>query len=95
MIGDTIRSLRETAGFSQADIARKLSVTRSSVNAWEGGLSAPTAVFIVELSKLFHVSTDFLLGLNNDEAIFVDHLTNEEKQLLYSLIKYFDEKHVD
>ena len=47
MIGDTIRILRERAGYSQSELARRLSVTRSSVNAWESGLSAPTAVYII------------------------------------------------
>ena len=65
MIGDTIRILRERAGYSQSELARRLSVTRSSVNAWESGLSAPTAVYIIELARLFHVSTDFILGLES------------------------------
>ena len=55
MIGDTIRYLREQAGYSQSELAKRLGVTRSSVNAWESGLSAPTAVYIIELSKLFHI----------------------------------------
>ena len=69
MVCDTIKSLRETAGLSQSALAKRLGVTRSSVNAWEMGLSIPTAQYIVELSQLFHVSTDYLLGLNNTQAI--------------------------
>lgn len=67
-------------------------MTRSSVNAWEMGLSIPTAQYIVELSQLFHVSTDYLLGLNNTQAIYIDRLSQEEKQILYSLIHYFQDK---
>ena len=43
MIADNIKRLRENAGLSQAALARKLGVTRASVNAWEMELSAPTA----------------------------------------------------
>ena len=89
---DTIKSLRETAGLSQSALAKRLGVTRSSVNAWEMGLSIPTAQYIVELSQLFHVSTDYLLGLNNTQAIYIDRLSQEEKQILYSLIHYFQDK---
>ncbi len=89
MVCDTIKSLRETAGLSQSALAKRLGVTRSSVNAWEMGLSIPTAQYIVELSQLFHVSTDYLLGLNNTEALYIDRLSQEEKQILYSLIHYF------
>ena len=92
MVCDTIKSLRETAGLSQSALAKRLGVTRSSVNAWEMGLSIPTAQYIVELSQLFHVSTDYLLGLNNTQAIYIDRLIQEEKQILYSLIHYFQDK---
>ena len=92
MVCDTIKSLRETAGLSQSALAKRLGVTRSSVNAWEMGLSIPTAQYIVELSQLFHVSTDYLLGLNNTQAIYIDRLSQGEKQILYSLIHYFQDK---
>lgn len=92
MIGERIRSLRDKAGYSQAELARKLSVTRSSVNAWESGLSAPTAVYIVELAHLFHVSSDYLLGLNSSESISLEGLTNEEVQILYKLLDYFSSR---
>lgn len=92
MVCDTIKSLRETAGLSQSALAKRLGVTRSSVNAWEMWLSIPTAQYIVELSQLFHVSTDYLLGLNNTQAIYIDRLSQEEKQILYSLIHYFQDK---
>ena len=90
--GREVKSLRETAGLSQSALAKRLGVTRSSVNAWEMGLSIPTAQYIVELSQLFHVSTDYLLGLNNTQAIYIDRLSQEEKQILYSLIHYFQDK---
>ena len=61
-------------------------------SGWEMGLSIPTAQYIVELSQLFHVSTDYLLGLNNTQAIYIDRLSQEEKQILYSLIHYFQDK---
>ena len=92
MICDTIKLLRETAGLSQTALAKKLGVTRSAVNAWEMGLSIPTAQYIVALSQLFHVSTDYLLGLDTKEAIYIDQLSSEEKNLLYSMIDYFNKK---
>ena len=90
MIGDTIRTLREQAGYSQAELSRKLSVTRSSVNAWESGLSAPTAAYIIELARLFHVSSDFILGLDTSQQINLAGLTEQEIHILYSLLDYFD-----
>ena len=92
MICDNIRDLREKAGFSQAELARKLGVTRSSVNAWEMGLSTPTTQYVVALAKIFHVSADYLLGLDSEKCISLDGYTQEEIEVLYSLIKYFDSR---
>jgi transcriptional regulator with XRE-family HTH domain len=89
MIGDKIRELRERAGYSQSELARRLSVTRSSVNAWESGLSAPTAVYIVELAKLFRVTSDYLLDLDTSSTLNLSGLTEEELRLVYSLLDYF------
>ncbi len=90
MIGDTIRALREKAGYSQSELARRLTVTRSSVNAWESGLSAPTAAYIVDLAKLFHVTSDYILGLETTNHINLSGLTEQEVKILYSLLDYFD-----
>ena len=68
MISDRIKQLRETAGYSQAQLAKKPDVTRSSVNAWEMGISVPSTHYIVELANIFHVSTDYLLGINTSAS---------------------------
>lgn len=90
MIYDKIKILREEAGYSQSQLAKKLDVTRSSVNAWEMGLSTPTTNYIVALAKLFHVSADYLLGLSNQKSIILDTYSKEEIELIYKLLAYFD-----
>lgn len=79
-------------GVSQATLAKRIGVTRSAVNAWEMGLSVPTAQYIVELSQFFHVSADYILGLENREAIFVDSLSEKEKKIIFDLYEYFISK---
>lgn len=91
MIYDMIKTLREEAGYSQTQLAKKLDVTRSSVNAWEMGLSTPTTHYVVELAKLFHISTDYLLGMESEKHIVLDGYNKSEIELIYNLIKYFDE----
>ena len=92
MIGETIKRLREDAGFSQSALAKKLGVTRSAVNAWEMGLSAPTTQYVVDMARLFRVSSDYLLGLTTEATLVLDGLSEEEKRILYSLIDYFNQK---
>ena len=90
MISDTIKTLRGRANMSLEALAKKIDVTRSSVNAWEMGLSTPTTQYVVGIAKLFHVSADYLLGMEAKASIVLDGYTPEEIELLYSLIKYFD-----
>ena len=92
MICDRIKQLREQAGYSQAQLAKRLDVTRSSVNAWEMGLSMPTTQYVVALATLFHVSADYLLGLTASSSIVLDGYMQEEIELLYKLIRYFDDQ---
>ena len=63
MIAEKVKCLREKSSLTQSALAKKLNVTRSSVNAWEMGISVPSTTLLVELAKLFHVSTDYLLGI--------------------------------
>ncbi len=90
MISERIKMLRGKTEMSQAQLAKRLDVTRSSVNAWEMGISAPTTQYVVAMAKLFHVSTDYLLGTENTLHITLDGYTQEETQLIFNLLKYFD-----
>ena len=90
MISDTIKMLREQSGLSQVQLAKKLNTTRSSVCAWEQGLSCPTAQFIVQLAALFHVSTDYLLGLTSEQSVSLSGLNEEERKIIQNLVQYFD-----
>lgn len=92
MICDRIKLLRERAGYSQAQLAKKLDVTRSSVNAWEMGLSTPTTQYVVALAKLFHVSTDYLLGMESSMHLVLDGYSQEEIKIMFDLMKYFDKQ---
>ena len=92
MIYDIIKKLREDAGYSQSELARHLDVTRSSVNAWEMGLSTPTTHYIVALAKLFHVSCDYLLGIEPKHQIVLDSYSESEIELIYKIINYLDEQ---
>lgn len=61
IIADKIVSLRKRAGWSQEELAEKLGVTRQSVSKWEGAQSVPDMDKVVSMSRLFGVTTDYLL----------------------------------
>lgn len=61
ILADKIISLRKKAGWSQEELAAQLNVTRQSVSKWEGAQSVPDMDKVVQMSRLFGVTTDFLL----------------------------------
>ena len=61
ILADKIISLRKKAGWSQEELAEQLGVTRQSVSKWEGAQSVPDMDKVVQMSRLFSVTTDFLL----------------------------------
>ena len=93
MIADRIKHLREVNGMTQSALAKKLGITRSSVNAWEMGISVPSTQNIVELSRIFCVSTDYLLGVDKSSTIDVSGLSESDVQLLYRIITHLRQLH--
>lgn len=85
MVADRIKKLREQKNMTQTILAKKLGITRSSVNAWEMGISVPSTQYIVELANIFDVSTDYLLGVNNTVSLSVEGLTDKDIELVHSL----------
>ncbi len=92
MLSNKIKELREMRGLTQADIAKSIGLTRSSVNAWEMGLSVPSTPYIVELAKLFEVSTDYLLGLEKTASLDISGLDEKDVALVSELIKRLKNK---
>ena len=91
MFSERIRILREKNGITQAQLAKRLNVTRSSVNAWEMGLATPSTSTLVSIALTFHVSTDWLLGLEQNYLLDIDSLGEKERKIIYDLLDYFHE----
>lgn len=85
MTAERIKALREARGWTQAELARRLNITRNGVNSWEQGLSMPSPACLVDLAKLFSVSTDYLLGVERLETVNVTGLNEEDIALLAQL----------
>ena len=56
------------------------------------GISIPSIMKLVELALFFHVTTDYLLGMENENRIDIDALSDEERSIIQSLLIYFDKQ---
>lgn len=60
-----IKELRSEAGILQADLAKAMKVRQNTVSNWETGRHEPDQDALRELSKIFDVSIDYILGNSN------------------------------
>lgn len=60
---ENLMTLRKQRGWSQEELGSQIKVTRQTVSKWEMGQSTPELEKLVELSKLFDMSLDQLVGL--------------------------------
>ena len=86
MVADRIKALREENHMTQSDLARKLSITRASVNAWEMGIS---------VAGIFNVSTDYLLDVAPYASINISGLTEADVRIVYALIEHLRKSHTE
>ncbi|MCQ2414571.1 MAG: helix-turn-helix domain-containing protein [Lachnospiraceae bacterium] len=92
MVAEKIKALREAENMTQAALAKKLGITRSSVNAWEMGISVPSTQYVVELSALFKVSTDYLLDIKKNASLSLDGLTEDDVQVVFAVANQLRKK---
>lgn len=90
-IGEKISELRNRQNLTQQALAKSLGVTRSSVNAWEMGISIPSVEKIIDLAEFFHVSVDYLLGVDSTLKVDISKLNETERKYVHNLISIFIE----
>ena len=73
--------LRKASGLSQEELGNKLNVARQTVSKWELGETTPELEKLIELSEIFNVSIDKLVGKEESETL------NEEQKIFYGKVR--------
>lgn len=88
-LNEKIKNLRINSGMSQVQLAERLGITKSAVNAWESGTNSPSLSYIAKLAKIFGVSTDFLLRVNEKLTVDISGLDDMQRQAVFLMINLF------
>lgn len=86
MFGIRIKELRTALGMNQVEFGKTLNVTKQSISNWENGNIQPSIDMLIKIANTYSVSTDYLLGINENRTLDVSGLTNEQVTHLQSLI---------
>lgn len=86
MFDERIKELRLSLGLNQIQFGRKLFITKQCVSNWENGNIQPSIDMLIKICNVFHVSSDYLLGLTNDCSLNVSGLTSEQILHIQSIV---------
>ena len=88
MLGARIAALRRSAGWNQAELARRLQISPSAVGMYEQGRREPSADLLVAMARVLGVSVDYLLtGSAGEEesatleAVLRDRIISADRRL--------------
>lgn len=89
--GDNIRKLRSERQLSQAQLAKRLGVSDSIIALYETGERLPSLSSLIELARVFGVSTDFLLGIDRfkQDVLDVSGLNSKQIQTVDSIVNEY------
>ena len=86
MLGDKIKELRIAYGINQVVLAQKTGVSKQCVSNWENGYIQPSIDMLLKLAKIFSVSTDYLLELEEKRTIDATRLNDVQIARIQGII---------
>lgn len=107
MLGYRIKELRKKNNITQKQLADLLQVSQQSVGSWEVDRAEPNSEILKQLSKIFEVTVDYLLGnesaseldnrnyakrINNIAAHIDNDITDDEMKEILSFIDFIKQR---
>lgn len=90
--GEKVKKLRHEKDLTQQQLAELLGVAVSAISSYESGNRYPSYEVLISLARIFHVSTDYLLGLEKLKAVDVSGLDDNEIKVILQMIDVLREK---
>ena len=90
--GDILKKLRIQERMTQQQLADRLGVTKSVVSYYELQERYPSPETLIKLASIFHVSTDYLLGISQNESIDLSGLNTDDIIIIKSLVSHLKSK---
>ncbi len=90
-----LKELRTKAGMTQMQLGAQIGVTKSVISYYELQERIPSPEILVKLAAIFHVSTDYLLGIEKKSVIDVSGLKEEDVAILQQITAYMRKKNKD
>ncbi|EEG29689.1 DNA-binding helix-turn-helix protein [[Clostridium] methylpentosum DSM 5476] len=87
--GCRLRELRLNKKLTQTQVARRLNLSKTTISGYENNIKTPSLDVLTQLSILYGVSSDYILGLENRDMLLIDGLTDKQREILDLLLDEF------
>ena len=85
-LSNKLKTLRIQRQMTLKDVACRVGVSKSIISAYENGSRRPSYEMLIKLARLFDVTTDYLLGLEQKKQLDLSGLTIAQQESLYNLV---------
>ena len=85
-LGKILKELRLKSGLTQKQLAAQMGVTKSLISFYELQERVPSPSVLVKLSAIFHVSTDYLLGIDTTKRLDVSDLDEDDIKVVSLMV---------
>jgi len=94
--GEVLAELRKDSGMSQKELGKVLSVSSTTISAYERNKTSPSDEIKIEIAKLFNVSLDYLLGVSKEKIelnwqnvlVLHEHFTDEVREEMLEYARF-------
>lgn len=92
--GVKLKELRINAGLTQKQLAAQIGVTKSVISFYELQERTPSPAVLVKLAAVFHVSTDYLLGIEKGKVLDVSGLNDDDIKVVALMVETLRKKNL-
>ncbi len=90
--GYRLRELRLSKQMTQAQVAKRLNLSKTTISGYENNIKTPSIDVLVRLANLYGVTSDYILGIEKKKVLVIDGLTDNEERILKALIQEFHQQ---
>lgn len=89
LMGDKLKKLRCDRKLTQGQLAEMMGLAISAISSYESCSRRPSYEILIKYTRIFHVSTDFLLGVRSQDYLDISDLNDKEKEAVIQIITVF------
>ena len=91
-MGKKLKNLRKQKRLTQKQVAGRIGLAISAVSSYEAGTRYPSYDVLIKLARIYHVSTDYLLGMTDKKELDISGLKDEEVEAISQLVNILKNK---